>query len=191
MARISTAPGSTPSRAAARPSALREVYSWLAADSDLEQHDRVVRGQLGPTPIASTRRTAFATLGFIGEHRGHCSFEDKNDRARLHRHAASVVQARFDDIYGDAGVYPSTVGFFQQRRIFANTDRNPNRFFMTQVGNFSNMSAAVPPEDSDAIIATIAARRINEILHIVPLSDLVMLTSGWRVPGVQPQTRAS
>ena len=84
-----------------------------------------------------------------------------------------------------AGFWPSTTGFFQQRQIYANSDAFPNRFWMTQTGVFYNFATSTPLRDDDAIIATLAARRINEIRHIIPLSDLVILTSGaeFRVKG--------
>lgn len=84
-----------------------------------------------------------------------------------------------------AGLWPSTTGFFQQRQIYANSDAFPNRFWMTQTGVFYNFATSTPLRDDDAIIATLAARRINEIRHIIPLSDLVILTTGaeFRVKG--------
>jgi hypothetical protein len=76
------------------------------------------------------------------------------------------------------GNNPGTTGFHDQRRIFANTADQPNRFFMTQAGHLSNFASATPLRDTDAIMATIAARQINEIRHILPLQDLMLLTSG-------------
>jgi len=86
---------------------------------------------------------------------------------------------------GGAGFWPSTTGFFQQRQIYANSDAFPNRFWMTQTGVFYNFATSTPLRDDDAIVATLAARRINEIRHVIPLSDLVILTTGaeFRVKG--------
>lgn len=83
------------------------------------------------------------------------------------------------------GFWPSTTGFFQQRQIYANSDAFPNRFWMTQTGVFYNFATSTPLRDDDAVIATLAARRINEIRHVIPLSDLVILTTGaeFRVKG--------
>lgn len=83
------------------------------------------------------------------------------------------------------GFWPSTTGFFQQRQIYANSNAFPNRFWMTQTGVFYNFATSTPLRDDDAIIATLVARRINEIRHIIPLSDLVILTTGaeFRVKG--------
>jgi|GEM_PF-568160 len=83
------------------------------------------------------------------------------------------------------GYWPSTTGFFQQRQIYANSNVFPNRFWATQTGVFYNFATSTPLRDDDAIIGTLSARRINEIRHIIPLSDLVFLTTGaeYRVKG--------
>lgn len=94
----------------------------------------------------------------------------------------------FDDFAGGGtDRYPGATGFFQQRRWFANSNNFPNRFWASQLGHFSNLSRSIPPLSQDSIVASIAARRINEINHIVPLTDLIMLTSGgeYRLRGSQ------
>jgi hypothetical protein len=96
-----------------------------------------------------------------------------------------TVPQSFDPFEEGAGYYPSTTGFFQQRQIYANSETFPSRFWMTQAGTFYIFSAATPLRDDDSIVGTIAANRINEIRHILPLSDLIFLTSGgeYRIKG--------
>jgi len=89
-----------------------------------------------------------------------------------------IFRDPFLDLGSSGNNNPSATGFYQQRRIFANSNNNPNRFWMSQLGHFNNFSAASPPLADDAITQSISARRINAIQHIVPLSDLVLLTSG-------------
>ena len=115
-------------------------------------------------------------LGYIGTSNLNV-FDDRNISPD---YGVSPPYARdpFADFGGAGGKFPSTAGFFQQRRIFANSDTYPNRFWMSQLGHFDNFSASSPPLSDDAITQSISARRINEIQHIVPLSDLVFLTSG-------------
>lgn len=84
----------------------------------------------------------------------------------------------FDSFVSGTNKYPGATGFFGQRRWFANSNNNPNRFWASQIGHFNNLSRSIPPVASDSIVASIAARRINEIKHIVPLTDLLLLTSG-------------
>jgi len=81
--------------------------------------------------------------------------------------------------------WPSTTGFFQQRQVYANSIAYPNRFWISQTGAFYNFGASSPVKDDDAIVGSLAAREVNEIRSLIPLSDLVMMTSvsEFRVKG--------
>ena len=85
-----------------------------------------------------------------------------------------------------SGNYPSVCGFYQQRRIFANSNNKTQTLWFTQTGNLYNLATSSPARDDDAITATIASTRANEILGLVSLNDLVVLTSGaeWKISGV-------
>lgn len=118
--------------------------------------------------------------GFVGRAEG-TSFNDDNIDPD-----GTDTPPKARNPFNAAGDYPSTVGYHQQRRIFANTDNDTQKFFMSQTGNISNMSFSSPQKDDDAITVTIASRQVNEIRHFVSLSDLVILTSGgeWLVEGI-------
>lgn len=82
--------------------------------------------------------------------------------------------------------YPSAVSYYEQRRCFAGTIRSPQALLMTKSGTESNMNYSIPTRDDDAISIKIAAREANPIRHIVPLQNLVLLTSAaaFRVTSV-------
>ena len=82
-----------------------------------------------------------------------------------------------------AGNYPAAVSFYEQRRVFGRTNNKPDTSFYTQVGNFKNLSVSNPVQADDAITATLNSGEVNEIMHYIPLNDLLVLTSGeeWRV----------
>ncbi len=82
--------------------------------------------------------------------------------------------------------YPSAVSYFEQRRCFAGTTIKPQNIWMTKSGTESNMSYALPIKDDDRIAFRVAAREANSIRHIVPLTQLLLLTSAaeWRVTSV-------
>ena len=119
-------------------------------------------------------------FGFIGRAEG-SSFQDENIDPDT---GDSPPKAR--NPFNAVNDYPSAVGYHQQRRIFANTNNDTQKFFMSQTAHIANMSVSTPAKDDDAITATIASRQVNEIRHFVSLSDLVILTSGgeWLVEGV-------
>lgn len=79
---------------------------------------------------------------------------------------------------GTGNRYPKAVGFHEQRRVFGYTNEYPNRFFMTKIGNLYNFAGSYPTQDDDPIIATLASLKVASIEHILPLTDLVLLTSG-------------
>ena len=79
--------------------------------------------------------------------------------------------------------FPSTVSYYEQRKVYASTNNKPQTIFFSQSANYDNMTFSSPRKDDDSITRTVAAREVNEIRHLVPLSDLILLTSGgeWKV----------
>lgn len=75
------------------------------------------------------------------------------------------------------GNYPGAVSYYEQRRVFAGTTNAPQTVFLTKTGTESNLNYSVPTRDDDGISFRIAAREANTIRHVVPLQNLVLLTS--------------
>ena len=73
--------------------------------------------------------------------------------------------------------------YFEQRRWFAGTKNRPNNVWATKSGTESDMSYSLPSQDDDRIAVRVAAREANRIQHMVPLSQLMLLTGSaeWRV----------
>lgn len=91
--------------------------------------------------------------------------------------------AQFKLTIGNAGDYPAAVGYFEQRRIFAGSRLRPQQIWMTATGTENNMTYHLPLQDTDRISFAVAAKDMNQIRHIVPLQQLIALTSAaeWRV----------
>lgn len=100
--------------------------------------------------------------------------------------AAGGSGAVFGDIDLTGSDYPAAVSYFEQRRCFAGTLAKPQNIWMTKSGTESNMSYSLPIKDDDRIAFRVAAREANTIRHIVPLTQLLLLTSAaeWRVSSV-------
>lgn len=88
-----------------------------------------------------------------------------------------VTVRRFDNPFVD-GNYPSSVGYFEQRRCFAGLAKDPQRIVMTRTATESQLTYAMPNRDDDRISFRIASREFNRVMHIVPMSQLILLTSG-------------
>lgn len=74
-------------------------------------------------------------------------------------------------------VHPSAVSYFEQRRVFAGTTGKPQTVWLSRSGTESNMTYSIPTQDDDAISARLVSRRANHVRHLVPLGDLLALTS--------------
>lgn len=91
----------------------------------------------------------------------------------------------YEDNLAIANARPGAVGYFEQRRCFAGSTNKPANFWATRSGTESNLSYSIPQSDDDSVRFAIAARERNEIRHIVPMNNLVLLTEAgeWRVTG--------
>lgn len=118
--------------------------------------------------------------GYIGQTTG-LSIVDDNISPDLGK-----TPPLYDSVFGGAGDYPGAVSYFEQRRCFAGTTNKPQNIWMTKSGTESNMSYSLPIRDDDRIAFRVAAREANTIRHIVPLTQLLLLTSSaeWRVTSV-------
>jgi len=116
-------------------------------------------------------------FGYIGQTTG-LTFKDDNITSDL-SNTPPIGSVPFVG----AGNYPAAVSYFEQRRVFAGTTNKPQNLWLTQSGTESNLSYSLPSRDDDGISIRVAAREANTIRHIVPLNDLVLLTSSaeWRV----------
>jgi hypothetical protein len=74
--------------------------------------------------------------------------------------------------------YPSAVGYFEGRRVLAATAAHPQDIWLTRSGTENNLTYSIPVQDTDRIYRRIAAREVVTIRHVVPLNNLVLLTSG-------------
>lgn len=85
----------------------------------------------------------------------------------------------------DSGNFPGTVGYFQNRCIFGNTPNNPNAISASQTGLFHNYNIQRPLVATNAVTIALNDKEINEIKHIVGMSDLIVFTSDseWKVNG--------
>lgn len=102
------------------------------------------------------------------------------------------------------GTYPGCCAFFQQRLAYAMTQNNPNTYYISQPGNYTNMNVSVISASSDAITGTPWAQQVNGIQFMVPMPGGLVIFTGagaWQLSGgqtvaitpadqdVQPQSR--
>lgn len=87
--------------------------------------------------------------------------------------------------FGSADNYPSAAGYYQQRRLFANTNNDQEKIWTSRTGNFSNLSISSPLQDDDAVTWNVAGSQVNEVRNIIDIDGLIVMTAGgeWSILG--------
>jgi hypothetical protein len=80
--------------------------------------------------------------------------------------------------------YPALVTYFSDRLVFANTPGAPQTEWASKVGDYHNFEVSSPQVANDAIRQRLNARQINAITELVPMDQLIALTSSssWASP---------
>lgn len=112
--------------------------------------------------------------GYIGDVDGAMtSFDDFNFAPDT-----TLTPPKDNQPFTGASDKPMAVGFYQQRRVFANTVNHPQRVFITQTGVLDSLRRSSPTRDTDAIESDVISRQVNEIRHIVDQDMMILLTAG-------------
>lgn len=116
-------------------------------------------------------------FGYIGQASG-TSFVDDNITSDVTR-----TPPEAENPFSGAGNYPGAVSYFEQRRCFGGTNNKPQNLWMTRSGTESNLNYSIPTQDDDAIALRIVSREVQRVRNIVPLTELLILTSGgeWKI----------
>lgn len=85
-----------------------------------------------------------------------------------------------------SGTFPAVVAYFQERRFYGYTLNNPDTYFGSQPGSFTNFDARTPTIDSDAITGTPWAVEVNGIQFMLPMPGGLLVMTGlgsWLLNG--------
>lgn len=87
--------------------------------------------------------------------------------------------------FGSTDNYPSVVGYYQQRRLFAATNNDPEKIWASRTGLHTNFTATQPVQDDNAVSFSLVGRFVNQVKQLLDLGKLVVFTSGgeWTVNG--------
>lgn len=118
--------------------------------------------------------------GYIGQSDS-LSFKDDNIAADIGK-----TPPLASNPFVGAGNYPGAVSYFEQRRVFAGTLNKPQNIWMTKPGTETNLNYSIPGQDSDGIAFRVVAREANTVRHLVPLTNLMAMTSAaeWRLTSI-------
>lgn len=79
--------------------------------------------------------------------------------------------------------YPTAVAYHGQRKVYGGGYKAPQWLRMSRTATDDNFSYHIPLQDTDSIQIRFAARDGNGVKHLVPINDLMVLTSGavWKL----------
>jgi hypothetical protein len=109
--------------------------------------------------------------GYIGNTQA-LNFTDNNIAPDM-----SITPGTPDAVFSGAGNYPGAVCYFQQRRCFAGTLNAPQNSWMSNSGTESMFNYSLPSLDTDRVAFRVAALKADTIQHLVPMLQLILLTS--------------
>lgn len=81
--------------------------------------------------------------------------------------------------------FPKTVGFYQQRLIYAGSLNFPQTIWFSKTADFENFSFTTPGSSVDSFSIDLYSQELNAIQWVLSLDDLVIGTKGnvWKVSG--------
>lgn len=150
------------------------IITWTAASGAVSYN------VYGTTPVYNSTIPSGVPYGYIGSTYG-TSFVDTNIIADF-----TKTPPLANNPFPSTGNYPGVVGYFQQRRTYANTKNAPDTYFMSRPGAYTNMDSSVPTVANDAIIGTPWAQQINGIQFLTSMSYGLIAHTGsgsWLING--------
>lgn len=109
--------------------------------------------------------------GFIGNTQA-LTFADDNIAPDM-----GISPGTPDAVFAGTGNYPGAVCYMQQRRWFGGTANAPDNAWGSNSGTESMFSYSLPSQATDRLAFRVAALKADAIQHLVPMSQLIMLTS--------------
>lgn len=139
------------------------ILRWKAVKGAEEY--RVYKSEFGGRP------------GFIGTAGKSLTFQDRNNAPTI-----SDGPPKWEDPFPDDD-YPTAVGFFEQRLVFASSPKRPQTLWLSRSGDYGNFSKSTPLKADDAIELTIASNEVSALCWMVALRSLVLGFSGmeWEI----------
>lgn len=127
------------------------------------------------------KKSTGGIFGLIGRAAQEAMFIDNNITPDV-----SITPPLQINPFQGAGNYPRAVSYYEQRRVFAGTINNPQTVWATRSGTERNLGYSFPSRDDDSINVRVVAREANTIRHLVPMNELMLLTSGgeWKMAAV-------
>lgn len=102
----------------------------------------------------------------------------------------SLTPPKNEPHFDSSGEYPACVALYQQRLVFASSENEPSKFWMSCVGDLYNFNTRDSVREDDALSAELSATEFPDVNHAIVGRDLLLFTSGgeWIVAPVSGNT---
>lgn len=132
------------------------------------------------TPQFGAMVPAGVLYGYIGTSIG-TDFVDSNILADF-----TEVPPVHNDPFVGAGNQPGDVAYYQQRRFYAYTNDDPDTYWASKPGLYTNFDSSIPVNDADSFSGAPWAQQINGIQAMVPMNPGLIILTGlgaWLLTG--------
>ena len=87
--------------------------------------------------------------------------------------------------FSSSGNKPSTVCYYQGRRVYGATNNEPEKITTSKSGLFNNMSISSPLRSDDSVSFSLSGESVNKVMALVGLRKLIILTDSvdWSAEG--------
>lgn len=128
-----------------------------------------VTGATGYRIYKKEEKQEYGYIGFTTE----TTFIDRNIGAALDQGPPVG-----DNPFANAGDYPGTITFHEQRSVWGRTTNKPNAIFASRSADYENMDFTRPTRADDAFLIGLVANKVNAVNQLVSTKDgLLALTS--------------
>ena len=153
------------------PSDLDTVNAWPSTDWTSGEYVTLTWEAVADADLYVVYKNSRGYFGYIGSTTS-LEFRDDNIAADS-ADGPKVARTPFDG----ANNKPSAVGIYQQRKVYGRTNNQRQTTWLTQTGTMDSLAVSRPLKDTDAITAPLDTNQSNQILHFVPMKQLMVITN--------------
>lgn len=87
--------------------------------------------------------------------------------------------------FGTNNNYPSAVGIWNQRLVYASTKEKPSTLWFSRVNEFNDFTSSILNNPEEGMELTISSKDNDTIKELVNMDNLIVMTQGkiWRISG--------
>lgn len=81
-------------------------------------------------------------------------------------------------LFAKADDYPAVTGYYQQRKVYAQSNKNPGRTWASRSGRYNNFTISSPTQEDDAVTFDLITGMVDRVQSIIDLGKMLIGTEG-------------